>query len=231
MVQEMIIITLGMVTALNGFGLALSYWIVLKRPRNNRLQDREYKVSTLNQRLRLIFFNLGTIYVITYVGISVLGDFLIMEPIAWWLLLLQCWLISFFDDAYFFFFHRWLHLNKTLYRKIHKLHHKAFSPLPIEYIYVHPLEWMGGAIAPITGFIVVGLWDGALNFWVFLVYSALRTIHELDIHSGFRSKWARIIPLLGHAEHHDLHHAKPNIGNYAATYVFWDRLFGSEIKG
>ena len=30
---------------------------------------------------------------------------------------------------------------------------------------------------------------------------------------------------------HDLHHAKPNIGNYAATYVFWDRIFGSEIKG
>ena len=116
MILEMIMITLGMVTVLNGLGLALSYWIVLKKPQWNRLHERQYDVSTLNRRLRLIGFNLATIYVITYVGITLLGDFLVMEPIAWWLLLLQCWLISFFDDAYFFFFHRWLHLNKTLYR-------------------------------------------------------------------------------------------------------------------
>jgi len=231
MVQEMIIITLGMVTVLNGLGVVASYWIILKKPTNNRIQNRTYELSTLNSRMPLIVFNLATIYAVTYLGITVLGDYLVMDPIAWWLLLLQCWFISFCDDTYFFFFHRWLHLNKKLYRKIHKIHHKAFSPLPIEYIYVHPLEWMGGAVAPVTGMIVVGLFSGTLNFWVFLVYSGLRTVHELDIHSGFRSKWFFFVPLLGHAEHHDLHHAKPHIGNYAATYVFWDRLFGSEIKG
>jgi len=231
MVHEMIIITLGMVTVLNGLGVAFSYWIILKRPVANRIQDRTYDLSTLNTRMRLIVFNLATIYAVTYLGIVVLGDYLVMEPIEWWLLILQCWFISFFDDTYFFFLHRWLHVNKELYRRIHKVHHKAFSPLPIEYIYVHPLEWMAGAVAPVTGMIVLGIIGGTLNFWVFLVYSGLRTIHELDIHSGFRSKWFRFVPLLGHAEHHDLHHAKPHIGNYAATYVFWDRIFGSEIKG
>jgi sterol desaturase/sphingolipid hydroxylase (fatty acid hydroxylase superfamily) len=231
MVPEMIIITLAMVTVLNGFGVVLSYWIVLKKPSANKLQDRPYTLSTLNGRMPLILFNLATIYAVSYIGLTLFGGFLVMESIPWWLVFLQCWFISFCDDTYFFFFHRWLHLNKTLYRKIHKIHHKAFSPIPIEYIYVHPLEWMVGAIAPVSGMVIVGLFSGELNFWVFWVYSALRTIHELDIHSGFRSKWARFIPLLGHAEHHDLHHAKPHIGNYAATYVFWDRLFGSEIKG
>jgi sterol desaturase/sphingolipid hydroxylase (fatty acid hydroxylase superfamily) len=30
-------------------------------------------------------------------------------------------------------------------------------------------------------------------------------------------------------QHHGFHHSRPNDGNYAATYVLWDRLLGTEV--
>ena len=56
---------------------------------------------------------------------------------------------------------------------------------------------------------------------------ALRNLHELDIHSGVKSsKITSAIPFYGTTEHHDLHHSR-NKGNYASTFTFWDKIFGT----
>jgi sterol desaturase/sphingolipid hydroxylase (fatty acid hydroxylase superfamily) len=133
------------------------------------------------------------------------------------------------DDIVFYWVHRTLHTNKTLYRLIHKKHHEAFAPVPAEYLYVHPLEWMIGSAGPVAGVaLVLGIW-GEMSAWTFWLWGAFRTLHELDIHSGIRSSWARAIPLYGVMEHHDRHHAKPTLGNYASTLTLWDKVFQTEI--
>ena len=143
---------------------------------------------------------------------------------------MQFLFISFIDDSYFYFYHRALHNNIWLFRKIHKIHHKAYSPVSIEYIYVHPLEWLGGTGGLVLAYILLFLIVGSLNCYVFLCYLTFRTVHELDIHSGVSSFFAKYIPFFAPAEHHDLHHEKPALGNYAATYVLWDRWLGTLAK-
>jgi len=129
------------------------------------------------------------------------------------------------DDAWFYGWHRLLHEDKRLYNRVHRIHHKAFSPLPIEYIYVHPLEWIVGSIGPFLGIVAVNLTWGTIPVWTFWGYLLIRNLHELDVHSGIRSLVGEHIPLYGLTEHHDLHHARPTHGNYCSTFTLWDRVF------
>ena len=140
-------------------------------------------------------------------------------------LLGQVLLIIVIDDAWFYGWHRLMHEHKGLYRRIHKIHHRAYAPLPIEYIYVHPLEWMVGGIGPFVGLILVHTVWGAIPAWTLWAYLLVRNLHELDIHSGIKSWIGLHLPLYAPAEHHDLHHAKPGKGNYASTFTLWDKLF------
>ena len=110
---------------------------------------------------------------------------------------------------------------------IREIHHKAFAPLPIEYIYVHPLEWIVGAIGPFLGLLVLHLAWGAIPAWSLWAYLLVRNLHELDVHSGIKSPLGKWIPLYAPAEHHDLHHAKPTKGNFASTLTFWDNVLGT----
>lgn len=61
------------------------------------------------------------------------------------------------DDVWFYWMHRWMHRQPGLYRRIHKQHHEAFAPVPIEYIYVHPLELAAGTVGTFL------VWDRLLG--------------------------------------------------------------------
>ena len=143
-------------------------------------------------------------------------------------ILVQLIFILIIDDFFFYFLHRWMHRNKYILRTIHSIHHKAFSPLSLEYLYVHPLEWMMGYIGPFIGIGIIGL-ISPVSCWAFWIYMLVRNIHELEIHSGFKTKFSQWIPFWGENEHHDLHHAKLN-GNYASTFTLWDKVFNTKMK-
>ena len=142
----------------------------------------------------------------------------------------QLLLVILFDDLIFYTWYRYMHQNRKLYNRVHRIHHKAFAPLPIEYIYVHPLEWMVGGLGPFVGLMVVQLTWGSLSCWLLWTYLLVRNLHELDVHSGIQSPLGKIIPLYAEAEHHDMHHAKPRKGNYASTLTFWDRVLGTYYR-
>ena len=226
---SIILWTLILVGSLNGLAITASYALVLWPPSRQKIQKRSYTLKTLNSRMPIIGLNLLILVGITIGSLSVFGDFFTWEEQSVWTTTWQVILISLVDDAFFYGFHRTLHQNKWLYKKIHLIHHKAYTPVPIEYIYVHPLEWMGGSIGIILGLgVLLVITGGPLSAVTFLVYSGLRNFHELDIHSGLKSKWlCRALPFVGAAEHHDMHHSKPHSGNYGSTYVFWDHLFGT----
>lgn len=139
-------------------------------------------------------------------------------------------LLVFLDDLWIYAFHRFIHQRKWWYRHVHKIHHRAFAPVPIEYLYVHPLEWAGGGVGVAAGFIGGILIFGHIPAWTLYVWAVWRVGHELDIHSGVRSVFARWIPVVAPMEHHDLHHARPMAGNYASMFSVWDRVFGTVIE-
>jgi len=192
-----------------------------------RIQPKEYFAKRFYERFPLILFNISILLSVGIVGVFLLQDFIDFGLPTVWVFTWQLVLIFLIDDLYFYFYHSALH-TKFLYKHIHKTHHRSTMPIPMEYIFTHPLEWFFGAIGPFIGLVVIASFS-EINIYAFWVMSALRNLHELDIHSGIKSsKITSLIPFYGTTEHHDLHHSK-NRGNYASTFTLWDKVFGTEI--
>ena len=192
-----------------------------------RIQPKEYFAKRFYERFPLILFNISILLSVGIVGVFLLKDFIDFGLPTVWVFTWQLVLIFLIDDLYFYFYHSALH-TKFLYKHIHKTHHRSTMPIPMEYIFTHPLEWFFGAIGPFIGLVVIASFS-EINIYAFWVMSALRNLHELDIHSGIKSsKITSLIPFYGTTEHHDLHHSK-NRGNYASTFTLWDKVFGTEI--
>ena len=192
-----------------------------------RIQPKEYFAKRFYERFPLILFNISILLGVGIVGVFLLQDFIDFGLPTVWVFTWQLILIFLIDDLYFYFYHSALH-TKFLYKHIHKTHHRSTMPIPMEYIFTHPLEWFFGAIGPFIGLVVIASFS-EINIYAFWVMSALRNLHELDIHSGIKSsKITSLIPFYGTTEHHDLHHSK-NKGNYASTFTLWDKVFGTEI--
>ena len=192
-----------------------------------RIQPKEYFAKRFYERFPLILFNISILLGVGIVGVFLLQGFIAFELPTVWVFVWQLVLIFLIDDLYFYFYHSALH-TKFLYKHIHKTHHRSTMPIPMEYIFTHPLEWFFGAIGPFIGLVVIASFS-EINIYAFWAMSALRNLHELDIHSGIKSsKITSLIPFYGTTEHHDLHHSK-NKGNYASTFTLWDKVFGTEI--
>ena len=192
-----------------------------------RIQPKEYFAKRFYERFPLILFNISILLSVGIVGVFLLQDFIDFGLPTVWVFTWQLVLIFLIDDLYFYCYHSALH-TKFLYKHIHKTHHRSTMPIPMEYIFTHPLEWFFGAIGPFIGLVVIASFS-EINIYAFWVMSALRNLHELDIHSGIKSsKITSLIPFYGTTEHHDLHHSK-NKGNYASTFTLWDKVFGTEI--
>ena len=229
--MDLVNTTLGIYVGINLLGLLWSAAIIqFGVPDRMRIQQRGHSWNTLTQRLPLVFLNQAILMTLVYVSLTLFGDLFTETVPQWYLFVVQLVLIILFDDLIFYAWHRFMHEHRTLYNRVHRIHHRAFAPLPIEYIYVHPLEWMVGSIGPFVGLVVVHLVWGPISCWLLWTYLLVRNLHELDVHSGIRSPFGTIIPLYAEAEHHDMHHAKPRKGNYASTLTLWDRVFGTYYR-
>ena len=225
--NNIIISTLCLMLSINLMGLVYSYIIIKTNIfKNFKLQDRPHKLKNFHKRLPLILFNLLILLSITGAGLFYMSDYIIASFSSVWRMIFEIIIVLIIDDIFFYLFHRTMHENKFIYRKIHKIHHRASTPFPSEYLYTHPLEWMAGMIGPFIGiFLLQGV--SIYSFWVILI---IRNLHELDIHSGLKSSYlTRYFPFSGTNEHHDLHHSILD-GNYASSFSFWDKMFKTEIS-
>ena len=224
-----IFFTILIIVSCNIFGFLLSISSIhLKFLAKYRIQKRQIKASTFYNRLPLIFLNITLLIIVSSVGLYYmfpLFDSVIDINIK--TILIQLFFILVVDDLYFYFLHFWMHKNKYILDKIHRTHHKAITPFALEYIYVHPLEWMLGYIGPFIAIFIISIFF-PVNILAFWAYQLIRNLHELDVHSGFKSVVSKWIPFWGESEHHDLHHEKLN-GNYATTFTIWDNLFNTKI--
>ena len=222
--------TILIIVSCNIFGFIVSIASIhLKFLSKYRIQNRKIKSSTFYNRLPLIFLNIILLIVLSSFGLYFLFDlFDPMIKIDVFNIILQLFIILIIDDIYFYCLHFWMHKNQYILDKIHRIHHQAITPFALEYIYVHPLEWIMGYVGPFLAIFLISILC-PVNILAFWLYQLIRNLHELDVHSGFKSYISKYIPFWGESEHHDLHHEKLN-GNYATTFKFWDRLFKTEIK-
>ena len=231
---DFVFYTVLIIISCNVFGLLLSIASIhLKFLHKYRIQKRKIKASTFYSRLPLILFNIISLILISSVGLYFMYPYIFEQDISinignFLVILIQLFVILIIDDLYFYFLHAWMHNNKYVLNKIHRVHHKSISPFALEYIYVHPLEWMMGYVGPFFAIFIISLFSDVsiLAFWT---YQLVRNIHELDVHSGFKSLFAKWIPFWGESEHHDMHHEKLN-GNYATTFTIWDLIFKTKIN-
>ena len=221
--------TIFLLVLINLFGYIYSYLIVTNRIGQNRqiqpkfIKDKEY----LYNHSYLFIINVSILILFVFIGFYFFNDYIIKQDLEFSFLNLLIYLsiILIFDDTFFYFLHRFMHQNKYIYSRIHKIHHRAHSPIPIDYIYVHPLEWMSGFIGPFIGILLLG----GVHIYTFWAYLIIRNLHELDIHSGLKSSFLNsFMPFSGTNEHHDIHHAKKN-GNYSSTFSFWDTVFKTKL--
>ena len=222
-------LTILLIILINLFGYIYSYLIVTdkigltKQIQPNADKDKKYLFS----HTFLFVFNVCTLILFVFIGFYFFKDYIIdvNTSFSYLNLFVQLFIILIFDDTFFYFLHRLMHENKYIYKKIHKIHHRANSPIPIDYLYVHPLEWMSGFIGPFIGILLLG----GVSIYAFWLYLIVRNLHELDIHSGLKGSFLnRLLPFSGTNEHHDLHHAKRD-GNYSSTFTLWDTIFRTKL--
>ncbi len=225
--NQYILITVILLVFINLYGFFYSYLVVQKNFYNSyKIQTKNLDVEILFNRIPLVIFNVSVLIILNVIGLYFFKDIFIKNFHSYPIILLEVFAVLLVDDFFFYFLHRLMHENKFIYRKIHKIHHRANVPMPIEYIYVHPFEWMSGMIGPFLGMVIIG----GISFKAYILYLIIRNIHEIHIHSGIKTSFIhKILPFYGSNEHHDLHHSKRD-GNYASTFTFWDILFKSRLN-
>jgi sterol desaturase/sphingolipid hydroxylase (fatty acid hydroxylase superfamily) len=228
--EEFTIITVLILVAINIIGFVVSLLPIYVRKLDKYLiQNKIPTWPALKKRLPLIFLNITIIMILTGTSLYIFYDMfdgsLEIKPLT---IVWQVGLILLIDDFFFYFYHRWMHENKKVLKMVHRIHHRATAPQALDYMYVHPLEWMMGYMGPFVGMLTVAM-IAPIHCWAFWTYQLVRVLHEVDIHSGYRSFISKYIPFWGETEHHDEHHAKLN-GNYAATFTLWDYVFRTKMK-
>ena len=226
-----ILYTLIIIVGCNIFGFFLS--IVALHTNlftEYRIQKRKMKANVFYTRLPLILFNILLLVLISSLGLYYLYPIIFSNLLEFNfdVILMQLIIILLIDDFYFYLLHYWMHKNKFILDRIHRIHHRAITPLALDYMYVHPLEWILGYFGPFFALFLISLFT-PVNILAFWSYQFIRNMHELDVHSGYKSFLSKWIPFWGESEHHDLHHAKLN-GNYATTFLIWDNIFKTKIR-
>ena len=131
--------------------------------------------------------------------------------------------------------HRYLHVNKFLWRHVHSLHHFAKTPLARTTYMDHWFDnFFNAFISEVCAPIIV-----PLPFSVLVASRLFRVCESLEKHSGLAGGLnivhtaQRLLPFAQMPHHHDWHHE----GHCGANYTFaslgglWDVLFNSRHHG
>ncbi|MFS7982903.1 putative sphingolipid C4-monooxygenase [Helianthus anomalus] len=142
--------------------------------------------------------------------------------------IIQIIIAMFVMDTWQYFVHRYMHVNKFLYRHIHSQHHKLVVPYAIGALYNHPLEGLlldtvGGAIS----FLVSGM--TARTAVIFFCFAVVKTVDDHCglwlpgnlFHMFFQNNTAY------HDIHHQLHGLKYNFSQ--PFFPIWDKLLGTHM--
>jgi 4-alpha-methyl-delta7-sterol-4alpha-methyl oxidase len=147
----------------------------------------------------------------------------VYSPLPSWQIVLRDFIVAIaINDTLFYWAHRLLH-HKSIYKYIHKQHHRYKHSIGIASEFAHPFEDIVANILPtLLGCLLMGSHLYTLMLWLFI-----RLLETLDAHSGYSWKWSpfHFLPFQGGSERHYFHHSH-NVGCYGSFTIFWDWITG-----
>ncbi len=144
---------------------------------------------------------------------------------------------SFMFEIVFDFFHYWshrmAHSNKTLYKFLHKKHHKFAHPTSIITYYQEPLDLiLTNSIPTILTLCLIP----KVTYFQYTLILLYKSYIEISGHVGKKLYpmssftqfiWLpRLLKIELYGEDHDNHHSKNNC-NYSKRFSLWDKAFGT----
>ncbi|KAG6897392.1 hypothetical protein C0992_002055 [Termitomyces sp. T32_za158] len=153
----------------------------------------------------------------------------ILYYVYWWAIpAIQLISAMFVIDTWQYFLHRLMHINKSLYKHFHSVHHRLYVPYAFGSLYNHPFE----------GFLLDSLGAGLAEYLtgmsvrqatLLFVFSTLKTV---DDHCGYSLPFDPLQLMSGNnADYHDIHHQVIGIkSNFSQPFfVHWDVLCGTRM--
>ncbi|KAL2201467.1 fatty acid hydroxylase superfamily-domain-containing protein [Corynascus similis CBS 632.67] len=157
---------------------------------------------------------------------------LLVAKAIYWILVpgFQFWVATCVLDAWQYFWHRAMHMNKWMYTHWHARHHRLYVPYAYGALYNHPIEGfvldtLGAAVAYKVAMLTP---RGGMAFFVF------STVKTVDDHCGYALPWDPLQHITSNnAAYHDIHHQSWGIKtNFSQPFfTIWDRILGTMWKG
>lgn len=203
---------------------------VMFRIRKFRIQGEEINKAQLRHEMLMnaLYPFLSTVLVVALT--AVLSRFNISRVYYGWgerslpYFLFSAVLFVLVADCFRYWSHRMMHSVPFLYRNVHSWHHRSVNVNPLSTLSMHPLDLLSGTP-----------WILATNLFpvhvgIVIAYANFYHFQNLHRHLGY-DFWGPD-HLLGRfiisPRNHDLHHTEIS-GNYGATFVIWDKLFGTAL--
>lgn len=199
---------------------SLSYWLIFDKQTQNHpkfLKNQIWlEMVQANKSLPVMAVLTAPIFLAEVRGYGRLYDRFDEAP-TWWYNFFQFPLFLVFTDCCIYWIHRGLH-HPSIYKYIHKAHHKWIMPTPFASHAFHPLDGYAQGlpyhifpfIFPLQKIASVALFV-FINFWTIM------------IHDG---EYVTENPIVNGAACHSLHHTKFQV-NYGQFFTFFDRLGGT----
>jgi Delta7-sterol 5-desaturase len=127
-------------------------------------------------------------------------------------------ILFFMIDAGLYYSHRAFH-GRTLFRYIHRHHHKYVAPVVFTTTAVHPIEFL-----TFEAFLILPAFVLPVHWAVYVVVIAYTYLIGMIDHCGVKVRWP--LPLHGDNKFHDDHHVYFHC-NYAHHTQVFDRLHGT----
>lgn len=212
-------------------GYIWSYILVYKNGFEDRqISDKRLSIPKFIKRTRFAIFNFFLMSLVTCSSIYLIGDdFFSYNENSFISIVIGFMIMVVVDDFWFYCIHRIMHEIPFLYKRIHIVHHKAIPPIPMDYLFAHPIEAMGASMGLAWGMLALILLFGQVSILVFGLYTFYRTMHELAVHSGMTVIPEKYLGLIGSSKHHYLHHKRLK-GNYASGLTYLDKVFKTYIQ-
>lgn len=214
-------------------GIAFSIFYLLFNSffHKHKIQQSQAK---RNDFQREIFYSVITNFI--FVGIALFVEFgplakysqmyQNMHDFPLWYLPVSVGLALIIHDTYFYWMHRFLHLE-PFYSRFHRTHHLSTNPSPWASFAFHAGESVMEALI-----ILIVIFVMPIHIYGLLAFTTTSLLINVYGHLGYEimPKWFRKTPLfevVNTSVHHNMHHQYFK-GNYGLYFRFWDRLMGTE---
>lgn len=156
------------------------------------------------------------------------GEGVPLPQLSWPVLMWQFTIAIVALDSWQYFGHRYMHINKFLYRHVHSCHHALVVPYAYGALYNNPID---GLILDIVGGSLAFLLSG-MSPRTSIYFFSFATIKTIDVHCSLWLPWNPLQFLFdNNCAYHGVHHQlKGNKYNYAQPFfISWDKIFGTHM--